>query len=93
MQGPYLEVCKSFHSPVLLLSLLTMSASWAFLLFQKFHSCGFLAGSEESLYEVSELIGVLVFELWSDSEKKMEGLVHKKAFINDALFPVFLSRV
>lgn len=47
-----------------------MSASRAFLLFQKFHSCGFLAGSEESLYELSELIGVLVFELWSDGEKK-----------------------
>lgn len=53
-----------------------MSASQAFLLFRKFHSCGFLAGFEESLYEVSELIGGLVFKLWSEGEKK-------KKFIKD----------
>lgn len=65
---------KGFHSPVLPLSLL-MLASRAFLLFRKFHSCGFLAGFEESLYEESELIGVLVFKLWSDSKKKKKGRV------------------
>ena len=63
---------QSFPGPVLLLSLLLMSASQAFLLFRKFHSCGFLAGFEESLYEVSELVSVLIFKLWSDGGKKNE---------------------
>lgn len=64
-----------------------MSASRAFLLFRKFHSCGFLAGFEESLYEVSELVSVLVFKLWSDGEtKKGEGIVHKKKHSLTILF-------
>ena len=54
----------------LILSSLIIPSSQAFLLFRKSHSCGFLAGFEESLYEVSELVSVLVFKLWSDSEKK-----------------------
>lgn len=66
------EMHKSFHGPVLLLSWFLMPASQAFLLFRKFHSRGFLADFKESLYEVSELISVLVFKLWSDGEKTNE---------------------
>lgn len=64
----YGDLHRNFQGPVWLLSLLLMSASQAFPLFRKFHSCGFLAGFEESLYEVSELVSVLVFKLWSDGE-------------------------
>ena len=69
-----------FPWPNHILSLLTRLASQAFLLFRKFHSCGFLAGFKESLYKVSELVSVLVFKLWSDSgkKKKRDGLVHKR---------------
>lgn len=56
----------------LILSLLIVSSSQAFLLFRKSHSCGFLASFEESLYEMSELGSVLVFKLWSDSGKKIK---------------------
>lgn len=65
---------KTFHGSILLLSLLLISASQAFLLLRKFHSCGFLAGFKESLYEVSELVSVLVFKLWSDGEEKNEEM-------------------
>lgn len=63
---------KSFHGPVLLLSLLLMSATQAFLLFRKFHSCGFLADFKESLYKMSELVSVLVFKLVRRWKKKNE---------------------
>ena len=60
---------QMFPWPNLILSLSTRLASQAFLLFRKFHSCGFLAGFTESLYKVGELVSMLLFKLWSDSGK------------------------
>ena len=68
---------QMFPWPNPILSLLIRLASQAFLLFRKFHSCGFLAGFTESLYKVGELVSVPVFKLWSDSggkKKKTEEM-------------------
>lgn len=61
---------QMFPWPNPILSLLIRLASQAFLLFRKFHFCGFLAGFTESLYKVGELVSVLLFKLWSDSGEK-----------------------
>lgn len=63
--APNLEVHNRFHRRLSAQHAKDVGEA-AFLLFREFHSCSFLAAFEESLYEVSEPLGVLVFKPWSD---------------------------